>query len=82
MTVSDPTNTHVIVLDDSQMHTLRLALADAVELQTESVHSYLPRARPAEVGFKSPITRVAGGTAWPKSSLWAPGSPGSWQHES
>ncbi len=38
--MNDPTHTHVVTLDDSQMHTLRLALADAAELQTESVDSY------------------------------------------
>jgi hypothetical protein len=40
MTMSDPIHTHVVVLDDSQVNTLRLALADAAELQTESVDSY------------------------------------------
>ena len=38
--MNDPTHTHVVTLDDNQMNTLRLALADAVELQTESVDSY------------------------------------------
>jgi hypothetical protein len=34
--MNDPTHTHVVTLDDNQMHTLRLALADAAELRTES----------------------------------------------
>ena len=38
--MSNPIHTHVPALDDVQMHTLRLALADAAELQTESVDSY------------------------------------------
>ena len=38
--MNDTTHTHVVTLDDNQMNTLRLALADAVELQTESVDSY------------------------------------------
>ena len=38
--MNDPTHTLVVTLDDNQMNTLRLALADAVELQTESVEGY------------------------------------------
>ena len=42
--MNDPTHTHVVThvvtLDDNQMRTLRLALADAAELRTESVDSY------------------------------------------
>ena len=38
--MNDPTHTHVVTLDGSQMETLRLALADAAELRTESVDSY------------------------------------------
>jgi len=33
MTVPDATNTHVVVLDDGRLRTLRLALADAIEAQ-------------------------------------------------
>ena len=38
--MNDPTHTRAVTLDGSQMETLRLALADAAELRTESGDSY------------------------------------------
>jgi hypothetical protein len=38
--MNDLTYTQVLTLDGAQLETLRYALADAVELQTESVDSY------------------------------------------
>ena len=41
MTVNNRTeHTQILTLDGAQMETLRLALADAAELRTESVDSY------------------------------------------